>query len=70
MIEYSLATAGSVHIQVTNLAGNPVATLVDERKAAGLHDVEFKAAGLPSGIYFYTLTAGDYTLTRKMVLVR
>jgi hypothetical protein len=69
-IVYSLAVPVPVQIQVIGLTGNLIATLVDEQGTVGVHEVEFKAVNLPSGIYFYKLTAGDYTVTRKMVLVR
>jgi hypothetical protein len=50
--------------------GEKVATLVNGPKPAGEHVVSFNASSLPSGIYFYTLTAGDLKQTRKMVITR
>lgn len=47
-----------------------VATLVNEEKSAGEYEVEFDGSALPSGIYFYQLKAGQYTETRKMVLIK
>ncbi len=57
-------------IKIYDVLGNVVATLVDEFKPAGKYDVEFDAANLPSGIYFYKLEAGKFTSAKKMLLVR
>jgi hypothetical protein len=50
--------------------GNEITTLANEEKPAGTYDVEFYGTGLPSGIYFYTLSAGKFAETKKMVLLR
>jgi len=50
--------------------GKEVAILVNEEKPAGSYEVEFDATGLPSGIYFYRLQAGDYIKTKKMLLLK
>jgi hypothetical protein len=48
-----------------------VATLIgDEERAAGAHTVEFDAASLSSGVYFYRIQAGSFTAMRKMVLMK
>jgi hypothetical protein len=52
------------------LLGREVATLVDEYKPAGKYEVEFSAKGLTSGIYFYKLTAGNFSQTKKLVLMK
>jgi hypothetical protein len=52
------------------MLGRKVATLVNERKAAGSYQVEFNATRFASGMYFYTLTAGGFSKTRKMMLVK
>ncbi|MBL7033960.1 MAG: T9SS type A sorting domain-containing protein [Candidatus Delongbacteria bacterium] len=70
IIEYSLAEAVPIRIQVMNMSGQLVTTLVNETGTPGVHLVEFNAAGLPSGLYFYTLIAGTYVETRKMVLLQ
>ena len=61
---------GFVSIKVYDLLGREVATLVSEEKPAGEYELEFNAVNLPSGIYFYQLRAGDYSETKKMVLIR
>jgi hypothetical protein len=50
--------------------GEKVKQLVNEEKPAGSYEVEFKAANLPSGIYFYRLKAGSFIETKKMVLMK
>jgi hypothetical protein len=57
-------------LKVYNVLGNEVATLVDEYKPAGNYEVEFDAAQLTSGIYFYKIQAGSFVETKKMVLLR
>ena len=69
-IEFSLDTKSEVILTIFNILGQEVATLVDEVKAAGSHSVIWNASDVASGIYFYKLTAGDLTLTKKMVLLK
>lgn len=57
-------------LKVYDVIGNEVSVLIDEWKEAGNHSVNFDAAGLPSGVYLYKLTAGNYIETKKMMLVR
>ncbi len=69
-ISYTLARDGHVKLEVYNLLGQKVATLVDEYQQAGQKSVNWEAKDLASGIYFYKLTARDFTATRKMVLTK
>jgi agmatine/peptidylarginine deiminase len=57
-------------LKVYDLLGNEVATLVNEEKPAGTFEVEFDAAGLPSGVYFYTLRAGSFVESKKMIVLK
>ena len=59
-----------VTLKVYDVLGNKVATLVNEEKPAGNYEVEFNATGLPSGIYFYQLKAGNFVETKKMILMK
>ncbi len=70
VIRYSLPSASDVKLTVYNLLGEKVATLVDERKSAGSYNIAFNASNLSSGIYFYSLRAGNFLCTRKMVLLK
>jgi hypothetical protein len=57
-------------LDVYNTLGQKVASLVNETLNAGEHSVTFNANNLPSGIYFYTLISGNYSLTKKLVLLK
>jgi mannose/cellobiose epimerase-like protein (N-acyl-D-glucosamine 2-epimerase family) len=60
----------TVQLKVYDVLGNEIATLVDEIKPFGNYEVKFNASSLASGIYLYTLNAGSYVETKKMVLLR
>jgi len=57
-------------LEIYNLLGEKVATLVDGEQQAGYISVSWEASELSSGLYFYKLTAGDFTETKRMMLVR
>ena len=59
-----------VSLKVYDILGNEVATLVNENKNPGNYSVEFDGANFPSGIYYYKLVAGDFSETKRMVLVK
>jgi len=69
-ISYNLSSAGHVSLTVMNTLGEEVARLVDGVQSAGTHQVNFNASRLTSGVYLYRLTSGNYTVTRKMMLVK
>jgi Leucine-rich repeat (LRR) protein len=70
VIVYDIPKDGIVSLQVYNLIGEVVAVLVDEEKTAGNYEVEFNAAHLASGFYIYSLQAGSFVETRKMILMK
>jgi hypothetical protein len=69
-ISYTLPRDGHVKLEIYNLLGQKVATLVDEYQQTGQKTVNWEAKDLASGIYFYKLSSGDFTATKKMVLLR
>jgi hypothetical protein len=69
-IYYMLPGECDVSLKVYNLLGQEVVTLVDEHKAAGVHSATFNNDGLPQGVYFYRLTAGEQSLTRRLILLK
>ncbi len=69
-IGYTLPRDGHVKLEIYNLLGQRVATLVDEYQGAGEKTVNWESKDFASGIYFYQLSAGDFTATRKMVLTK
>ncbi|MCS6989000.1 MAG: T9SS type A sorting domain-containing protein [Chloroherpetonaceae bacterium] len=69
-IQFAVPTVSDVTLEVFNVLGQKVATLVNQRMEAGIHSVQFNAANLSSGAYFYRLRAGSFTQTKKMLLVK
>jgi hypothetical protein len=59
-----------VILKVYDVLGNEVATLVNEEKPAGSYEVDFEAAGLSSGMYFYKLQTSSFVETKKMLLLK
>jgi hypothetical protein len=70
IIQYQIPEVGLVSLQVFDILGNEVATLVNEEKPGGTYEVQFDASNLSSGVYFYRLRAGSFTEIKKMVLLR
>ena len=70
-IKYSIKEKCFVTIKLYDILGSEVATILNEEKDEGNYKVEFNASSiLSSGIYFYTLTAGNFHQTKKMVLLK
>ncbi len=69
-IHYRLAAKGLVTLKVYDVLGREVATLVRREESAGEHTAVFDGSGMSSGVYFYTLTAGKFQVTREMVLLK
>lgn len=69
-IEYSIPKTSNVTLKVYDVLGNEVATLVDNKLSAGVYNVKFDGSNLSSGIYFYTLSSGNFLQTKKLMLVR
>ena len=69
-IKFALPRAGVVKIEVFNIVGQKVMTLLDETRPAGYHRVVFEANGLPSGLYFYRIEADGFRSVKRMVLIK
>lgn len=69
-ITFNLPEAKDVTLKVFNLLGQEVATLVKGQMSAGQHTVNFNAANMPSGLYIYKISAGNFTAAKKMMLVK
>ena len=59
-----------VSLNVYDVAGRRVATILNKSMAAGTYDVGFNASGLSSGVYFYMLKTAEQEMTKKMILLR
>ncbi len=69
-VQFSIPEAGMVSIKVFNLLGEEVATLLNEFKNAGNYNVNFNAANLTSGVYIYKINAGNFSMSKKMMLMK
>jgi len=69
-IRYQLPVASEVKLEVYDVLGKKIATLVNERQSAGSYQVVWNASGLSSGTYFYRLQAGTFVETKKMIMVK
>jgi hypothetical protein len=69
-IKYSIPNENHVSLVVYNFLGQEVMKLFDGIKDAGYYQLEFDVTNLPSGIYFYTLSSGNFISTKKMILLK
>jgi hypothetical protein len=69
-IELALPEKAHVRLEIFNLLGQKIATLIDEDLSAGTHRVEWNGSDYASGVYLYKLTAGDFVDTKKMLLLK
>ena len=69
-ISYSLPTRQNVTLKIYNILGKEIATLVKEEKPEGNYTVNFNAGKLPSGVYFYSIRAGTFSETKKLLLLK
>ena len=69
-ISYSIPERGNVKLTVYNSLGQVISELVNEEKPAGNFSVQFNAANLPSGVYFYQIKSGNFNSTKKLILIK
>jgi hypothetical protein len=69
-IGYSLNKSGLVRLNVYDVLGRLVKTLINQHQDAGNHSVEFDAGGIASGTYIYTISVNNFITSKKMVLVK
>jgi len=69
-IQYVVGSKQNVTLNVYDILGNEIATLVDEEKPAGTYNIQFNASQLSSGVYFYLLQTGNYKEVKKMTLMK
>jgi len=70
IIKYSVPKAQVVTIKVYNMLGQEVATLLNNQQNPGNYEINFNASRLASGVYFYTLNAGNFNAVKKMILLK
>jgi len=69
-IRFTLSKNTWVTLKIYDVLGKEITTLVNERKPAGNHAIEWNASGLPSGVYYYKIIADDFTETKEMILMK
>jgi photosystem II stability/assembly factor-like uncharacterized protein len=69
-IKYEIKQSGYITLRVFDSIGREIALLVNEEKSPGTYQVNFNAKNLPSGVYYYQLTSGTYSETKKLVLLK
>lgn len=69
-ITYSIPQNSFVTLKVYDILGSEVATLINGEVEAGIHKINFNAVGLNSGVYFYTIKAGNFSETKKLMLMK
>jgi hypothetical protein len=69
-IDYSIPEASNVHISVCDHIGREVASVVNKNQNAGYYSSTFDASKLSSGVYFYKITAGSFSSTKRMLLLK
>lgn len=70
IITYSLPVSSDVTLKIYDLLGREITTLVNKFQTPGIHTINFNAASLSSGIYLYKLTAGKFSQTKKLILIK
>ena len=70
VIKFAIPNSGVVQITVFDASGREVSSLVNGYMNKGIHTVEFNAAGLSSGVYFYKIKTEGFVETKKMLLVK
>ncbi len=69
-IRFSLPAGGRVRVELFDILGRGVATVLDDERQAGMQDVFVDAGGLATGVYWYRLSFGDATVARKLMVIR
>jgi subtilisin family serine protease len=70
IIKYDLPKTGFVSLKIFDALGREVSSLISSQQEAGIHEVVWNAKNFTSGVYFYKLQSGDYTATKKMMLIK
>ncbi|HSP87866.1 MAG TPA: T9SS type A sorting domain-containing protein [Ignavibacteriaceae bacterium] len=69
-IKYKIISTGFISLKVYDILGNEIATLVNEEKQSGEYQIKFSASNLSNGIYFYKLQQGNYSTTKKLIILK
>jgi flagellar hook assembly protein FlgD len=70
VVDAKFASTTNVVLKIYNILGREIKTLVNEQKPPGSYEVEFDGNKLSSGVYFYKLSTGKFSKTKKMLLIK
>ncbi len=70
VISFSMVENGFVNLKVYDISGKEILTLVNESKNAGRYEVKFDGSRFASGVYFYKITAGNFSAVKRMFLIK
>jgi len=70
VVRYSIGSESTVSVRIYDITGKEIAVLVNENKQPGSYEVVWNAESYPSGVYFYRLSAGEFSEEKKMVLIK
>jgi hypothetical protein len=70
LIKYQLPVDGNIKIRLYNSIGEEIRTLVNEDKPAGIYEFQFNSTGIASGIYYYRIDSGNFTDTKKLIVLK
>jgi outer membrane protein assembly factor BamB len=69
-IKFSTPIANNIKLIVYDILGKEITTLLNEYKQPGEYEINFDAKGLPSGVYYYVMTTGEYSIAKKLIIVK
>ena len=69
-ISYVVSRPGRVTLEIFDILGRRIEAITNENQQAGYHKIAWDATGLPSGVYFYRISDGEFSATRRMLLVK
>ncbi len=69
-IEYQIPRRSHVLLEIYDILGNKIRTLVNEEESSGYYKINFNASNLPSGVYLYRIVAGNFNQTKKLILLK
>ena len=70
MIKYQLPAKSKVALTIYDILGKEVTKLVDKEQEAGKYEVKFNSGRLASGVYVYRIKAGEFMMSKKMILIK
>ena len=70
LIRYEINESDFVSLKIYDILGNEISVLLNEKQSPGIYNVKFDGSYLSGGVYYYKLTSGNLSYTRKLVLIK